>query len=86
MLFKNANIFADDTIAGSVSNLYDCMCNAIKFGISREAAILSATYNPAKQIGRADEIGSIAPGKLADFVVCSENFDRLGVYMGGEKL
>ena len=77
---------ADGTIAGSASNLYDCMRNAIRFGIAREEAILSATYNPAKQIGRAQEIGAIAEGLLADFVVCTENFDRIAVYMGGEKL
>ena len=77
---------SDGTIAGSASNLYDCMCNAVRFGISKEETILSATYNPAKQIGRISEIGSIAPGKLADFVVCTEELSRIAVYMGGEKL
>ena len=77
---------ADGTIAGSASNLYECMRNAVAFGISKEEAILSATYNPAKQIGRADEIGAIAPGLLADFVVCTEELARVAVYMGGEKL
>ena len=77
---------ADGTIAGSASNLYECMCNAVKFGITKEEAILSATANPAKQIGRSNEIGSIAPGLLADFVVCEENLDRIAVYMAGEKL
>ena len=77
---------ADGTIAGSASNLYECMRNAVAFGISKVEAILSATYNPAKQIGRADEIGAIAPGLLADFVVCTEELARVAVYMGGEKL
>ena len=77
---------ADGTIAGSASNLYECMRNAVAFGISKEEAILSATYNPAKQIGRADEIGAIAPGLLADFVVCDKDLERLAVYIGGEKL
>ena len=77
---------ADGTIAGSAGNLYDAMRNAVSFGISKEEAIVSATANPAKQIGRSDEIGSIAPGKLADFVVCEEDLDRICVYMGGEKL
>ena len=77
---------ADGTIAGSAGNLYDAMRNAVAFGISKEEAILSATANPAKQIGRSDEIGSIAAGKLADFVVCEEDLARICVYMGGEKL
>ena len=77
---------ADGTIAGSAGNLYDAMRNAVSFGISKEEAILSATANPAKQIGRSHEIGSIAAGLLADFVVCSEDLERIAVYMGGEKL
>ena len=77
---------ADGTIAGSATNLYDCMRKAVEFGISKEQAILSATIVPAREIGRADEIGSIANGKLADFVVCDEALGRKAVYMGGERL
>ena len=77
---------ADGTIAGAATNLYDGMCNAVKFGIPVEQAILSATMIPARQLGRAEEIGSIEPGKLADFVVCGEDLQRKAVYLGGEKL
>ena len=77
---------ADGTIAGSASNLYDCMRNAVSFGISPEEAILSATANPARQIGRAHEIGAIAAGLLADFVVCGRDLTPVAVYIGGEKL
>ena len=77
---------ADGTIAGSAGNLYDAMRNAVAFGIGKEEAILSATANPAKQIGRGDEIGAIAVGLLADFVVCDQNLARIAVYLGGEKL
>ena len=74
---------ADGTLAGSATNLYDCMRKAVAFGIPKEQAILSATIIPAKEIGREKEIGSIAPGKLADFVVCDENLNRTAVYLGG---
>ena len=77
---------ADGTIAGAATNLYDGMCNAVKFGIPVEQAILSATIIPARQLGRAEEIGSIEPGKLADFVVCGEDLQRKAVYLNGEKL
>lgn len=77
---------ADGTIAGSATNLYDCMKKAVSFGIPKEQAILSATLIPAQQIGQADKIGSIAPGKLADFVICDKKLNRLAVYMGGELL
>lgn len=74
---------ADGTIAGSATNLYDCMRTAVSFGIPMEEAILSATRNPARQIGRADEIGSIAVGKLADFVVCADDLRFVAAYLGG---
>lgn len=76
---------SDGTIAGSATNLFDCMHKAVSFGIPKEQAILAATAIPAKQIGR-EEIGAIAPGKLADFVVCTENLQRTAVYMGGKRI
>ncbi|MBQ1265066.1 MAG: N-acetylglucosamine-6-phosphate deacetylase, partial [Oscillospiraceae bacterium] len=76
----------DGTIAGAATNLYGGMKNAISFGISVEKAIVSATKNPAKAIGCADKLGSIAVGKYADFVVCDENLDRKAVYLNGKKL
>ena len=77
---------ADGTIAGSATNLYDCMRTAVSFGIAEEEAILSATLNPARQLGREREIGSIALGKLADFIVCDDALNRIAVYLGGRML
>jgi N-acetylglucosamine-6-phosphate deacetylase len=77
---------ADGTIAGSASNLYDCLLVTIGCGIAPETAILSATLLPARELGRDDAIGSIADGKLADFIVCGEDFERRAVYLGGEKI
>ena len=87
-VFLEGNVakLADGTIAGSVTNLYDCMRKAVEFGISREQAILSSTIIPARQLQREQEIGSIAPGKLADFVVCGENLEKKVVYLGGNAL
>ena len=76
----------DGTIAGSATNLYESMQNAVKFGISKEEAILSATLNPAKAIGAAAEIGSIAPGKRADFIICDENLNRKQVFLAGRPI
>ena len=76
---------ADGTIAGSASNLYDCLLTAVRSGVPREEAILSATLNPAKALTAEDRIGSIEPGKCADFVVCDENLERRAVYVGGER-
>lgn len=76
----------DGTIAGSATNLYDCMKNAIAFGVDKAQAIRSATILPARQIGCDGKIGSIEVGKWADFVVCDENLNREAVYVGGERL
>ena len=76
---------ADGTIAGSASNLYECMCNAVTFGATVPQAVRAATIIPARQLGREAEIGSIDAGKLADFVVCDEQLQREAVYLGGVK-
>ncbi len=73
----------DGTIAGSATNLYDCLRNAIRYGIPEEEAILAATLNPAWAIGKVEELGSINPGKWADFLVLDENYERQAVYMDG---
>ena len=65
------------------ATLQEC---ADKFGVSKEEAILSATRNPAKALGCDDEIGAIAPGMRADFVVCDENLDRQQVWLVGKKI
>ena len=77
---------ADGTLAGSVTNLFGCMQNVISYGIAPETAIRAASYNPACALGVQDEVGSIAPGKLADFVVCDAGWNRQAVYLGGEQL
>ena len=77
---------ADGTIAGAASDLYQDMLNAIAFGIPRDEAVTAATIRPAKEIGRADEIGSIEAGKLADFVICDAALHAQAVYIGGERV
>lgn len=77
---------ADGTIAGSATNLFDCMVKAISFGIAPEDAVRAATWNPACAIGAQEEIGSITEGKLADFVVCGSDFARKEVYIGGVRI
>lgn len=68
------------------ASAYDCMRKAVEFGIPKEQAILSATLIPAREIGREKEIGAIAPGKLADFVVCDGELNQKTIYLDGKKL
>ena len=77
---------ADGTIAGSATNVYECMLRAISFGVSREDAIRAATWNPARQLGCLDEVGSIENGKQADFIICDANLARKEIYLNGNKL
>ena len=74
---------ADGTIAGSATNLFECMRRAISFGIPQEDAIRAASYNPACALNAQHEIGSIECGKKADFVVCNADYSEKTVYIGG---
>lgn len=65
---------APDTIAGSVTNLYDCMTNSVKnMGVPLEQAVLAATENPARSIGIEQDYGRIAPGNYANIVLLDQN-------------
>ena len=77
---------SDGTLAGAATNLYDCMRNAILFGIPEEDAVRAATANPAAAIGASDQVGSIATGKLADFIICRSDYTGRRVFMGGKEI
>ena len=77
---------ADGTIACSAINLYQGMVNAIRFGVREEDAVRAATYNPACAIGAEQEVGSIQPGKRADFLVCSPDYAQKRVFLAGQEL
>lgn len=77
---------ADGTLAGAATNLYDCMKNAILFGIAEEDAIRAASYNPACALGVQDQVGSIATGRYADFIVCNGDYSNPRVFMGGQEI
>lgn len=65
----------DGTIAGSVTNVFDGMRNAVFFGIPLWEAVAAATINPAKSIGIFDVAGSLTPGKRADILLADKNLN-----------
>ena len=73
----------DGNLAGSASNLFLCMKNAIRFGIPVPDAINAATIIPAREICMDDTIGSIDAGKSADFIVCDRDFNLQKVFIRG---
>lgn len=76
-------ILADGTIAGSATNLYECMKKAVSMGLPKETAIKAATINPSRSIGVDNEVGSIEAGKRADVLVVDENLGLEKVILGG---
>ena len=77
---------ADGTIAGAATNLFEGMRNAILFGVEEADAVRAATANPAAALGVLDQVGSIAPGKKADFVICRGDYTGRRVFLGGEEI
>lgn len=68
----NLATLEDGTIAGSATNLMDCMRTAIRMGIPKESAFKAATINPARSIGIDKEYGSIQPGKTANLILLDQ--------------
>ncbi|MGK0204609.1 MAG: imidazolonepropionase-like amidohydrolase [Planctomycetota bacterium] len=46
---------------------------AVRFGLGPQQALDAITIEPAKLLGLSDRIGSLAPGKDADFVIWSQH-------------
>ncbi|MCR5093459.1 MAG: N-acetylglucosamine-6-phosphate deacetylase [Lachnospiraceae bacterium] len=76
----------DGTIAGSVTDLYEAMCRAIRFGVPAEEAVEAASITPAAVLGIAGQTGSIEEGKLADLIVCDQDYHRKRVILGGREV
>ena len=83
----NATLVSDGALAGSVTNLADCMRTVVKkMEIPLETAVACATINPAKSLGIEDTYGSIAPGKKANIVLLDENLELKMVIKDGQEL
>ena len=81
----NRATLEDGTLAGSVTNLMDCMRTAVAMGIPLETAVRCATYNPAKSIGIEALYGRIAVGAYGDCVLLSRtDLSVQNVILGGE--
>lgn len=71
-------------IAGSVTNLADCLRYAVKEAkIPIESAVKCATENPAKAVGLDDKIGSIKNGLDGDLVLLNDDLSLFKVIQKG---
>lgn len=64
----------DGTLAGSVMNIYDMMCNLISIGVPPEKVIPAVTQIPADSINMGNRIGYIEIGRIADLVIANNDF------------
>lgn len=82
---NRATLVADGALAGSATNLMDCMKVAVKeMGIPLETAVACATMNPAKAVGEYDKYGSLTPGKKANVVLLDEELNVMAVVKDGK--
>lgn len=76
-------VLVDGTIAGSSTNLMDCMRKAVEFGIPLTTAIKSASYIPAKAIGMDKKIGVLDINRDADIIVMDRDLIIEQIYFKG---
>lgn len=83
----NLATLADGTIAGSATNLMDCLRTAVqKMGIPLESAVKCAAVNSAKSVGIYDKYGSLAPGKTANVVLLDKDLKIIKVIQNGKEV
>ncbi len=77
---------ADGTIAGSATNLMQCLRVVVKeMGVPLETAVRCAAVNSARSIGTFDRYGSIEPGKAANMVLLDQELQVMTVILNGEE-
>ncbi|OFY97769.1 MAG: hypothetical protein A3K10_11035 [Bacteroidetes bacterium RIFCSPLOWO2_12_FULL_31_6] len=77
----NLGIVANNQIDFSITTsdlkdkkeFFNNLRKAIKCGLSEQDALKALTYSPANFINEYNEMGSLAQGKLANFIITSEN-------------
>ena len=82
---NRATLVDGGALAGSVTNLMDCMRTVVKvMEIPLETAVTCATANPARCLGVYDTYGSITEGKKADIVLLDEDLELKMVIKDGQ--
>ncbi len=75
-----------ETLAGSVTNLYDCMRRAVtEMGIPLEDAVRAAAENPAEALGIADQQGSLKAGCLANIILADRDLSIREIILRGQR-
>lgn len=73
------------TIAGSDTNLFDCMCRAVQeMGVPLESAVRAASWNPARCIGVDADYGSLAAGHYGNVLLLDQHLRLVKVIQKGK--
>ena len=84
---NRATLVSDAALAGSATNLTDCMRTVVKeMGIPLETAVACATMNPARSLGVYDRYGSITEGKHANVVLLDKELELKLVIKDGKRI
>lgn len=65
--------FAITTSGTSSKNFWTNVRKSIEHGLSEQEALKALTYTPAKLVGEDSKVGSLTSGKLANFIITSDN-------------
>lgn len=57
----------------SKSDFWKNLRTAIDYGMSQATALKALTYTPASLMGVLDQVGTLEKGKVANFIICSDN-------------
>lgn len=83
----NLAVLEDGTLAGSVTNLMDCLRTAVtSMGIPLASAVKCAAANPARAIGMFQDYGTLDPGKYANIVILGKALDTKAVFLRGKRM
>ena len=82
---RRAVLAGTETLAGSCTDLLECLRQAVKAGVPLEKAVRAAAAAPAAAVGDADA-GSLEPGKAADFIILDRELELKAVFIGGKQV
>lgn len=75
------------TLSGSSLTMIEAVKNTVEHvGIALDETLRMATLYPARAIGVESQLGSIAPGKVANLTAFNHDFQILSTYVNGEEV
>jgi N-acetylglucosamine-6-phosphate deacetylase len=75
LVYDRRTSYANGRLAGSTTSLIEEIRNLLRYGISYDHVIRSATINPARRLSIDHLTGSIERGKLADLAVLDKDMN-----------